>query len=560
MDRDAFRQRENSSVLLRLRRKTVPRAAEKWKYTAARVESDEPEAVEYLYTYLDRSTGLQVECRVKGFTDFDAVEWVLNFKNDSQANSASISQVKVVDLDFEYPQKGNFILHYADGSHVSKHDFHQRTKVLAPGDSLYMAPQGGRSSQVAFPFFNIESPAGQGVMVAVGWTGTWFADIAGKTDRSVTLASGMKYLDTYLYPQESIRTPSICLLFWKGDDRMVGHNRFRRFVMAHHTPKVDGKPAHFPESSSFNYGDPSPCNEYTCLTADYAIALIRRYKQFDIVPEVFWLDAGWYSQAADYKNHKNWANTVGNWTVDREKFPDGLKPVSDEAHKVGAKFMVWFEPERVIKGSQWAEEHPEWMLDAGTDAYLFDLGNPKALEWFCDQIGELIEQNGIDYYRQDFNMEPDIFWQKNDEPGRTGIREIRHIEGLYAFWDYLRQRFPGLLVDNCASGGRRIDLEATSRSAPMWQYRLQLRRTGRLPVPYLRAGDVPAAARHGRAEDRQVYVPFEPRHFGRLQLEDHQRLLVVLRNTGLHEGVPRSAALFLRRLLSADRFRRHHRR
>ena len=79
----------------------------KWKYTAARVESDEPEAVEYLYTYLDRSTGLQVECRVKGFTDFDAVEWVLNFKNDSQANSASISQVKVVDLDFEYPQKGN---------------------------------------------------------------------------------------------------------------------------------------------------------------------------------------------------------------------------------------------------------------------------------------------------------------------------------------------------------------------------------------------------------------------------------------------------------------------
>ena len=331
----------------------------KWKYTAARVESGEPEAVEYLYTYLDRSTGLQVECRVKGFTDFDAVEWVLNFKNDSQANSAPISQVKVVDLDFESPQKGDFILHYADGSHVSKHDFHQRTKVLAPGDSLYMAPQGGRSSQMAFPFFNIESPAGQGVMVAVGWTGTWFADIAGKTDRSVTLASGMKYLDTYLYPQESIRTPSICLLFWKGDDRMVGHNRFRRFVMAHHTPKVDGKPALFPESSSFNYGDPSPCNEYTCLTADYAIALIRRYKQFDIVPEVFWLDAGWYSQAADYKNHKNWANTVGNWTVDREKFPDGLKPVSDEAHKAGAKFMVWFEPERVIKGSQWAEEHPE---------------------------------------------------------------------------------------------------------------------------------------------------------------------------------------------------------
>ena len=56
-----------------------------------------------------------------------------------------------------------------------------------------------------------------------------------------------------------------------------------------------------------------------------------------------------------------------------------------------------------------------------------------------------------------------------NQPGRIGIPEIRHIEGLYAYWDSLLVKFPKLLIDNCASGGRRIDLETTSRSAPLWR-------------------------------------------------------------------------------------------
>jgi len=61
------------------------------------------------------------------------------------------------------------------------------------------------------------------------------------------------------------------------------------------------------------------------------------------------------------------------------------------------------------------------------------------------------------------------YWEASNKPGRIGIPEIRHIEGLYAYWDSLLVRFPKLLIDNCASGGRRIDLETTSRSAPLWR-------------------------------------------------------------------------------------------
>jgi Alpha-galactosidase len=442
----------------------------KWNFSAEPVAESEPGVVAYAYTWTDKRTKLEVVCQLKAYPAYNAVEWVLHFTNGGAADSPALQAVKVIDVDFRDDSSDRIMLHYADGTHVSKADFHPRKKVLAPGESLQISPESGRSSDNAFPFFNIESASGQGAMVAVGWSGTWYADFQGHAKNGVSLASGMKWLDTYLHTDESIRTPSICLLFWKGEDRMVGHNLFRRFIIEQQTPKINGKPARFPISASFNYGDPFPCNEYTCLTADYAVAIINRYKQFKLTPEVFWLDAGWYAHSGDVENNRNWSNTVGNWTIDSVRFPDGLKPISDAAHRAGAKFMVWFEPERVIKESDWGVNLRKWMLDAkGTDAYLFDLGNKEARDWLCRFIGDFMETNGIDYYRQDFNMTADNFWAENDEPGRRGIREIRHIEGLYAFWDYLLERFPESIVDNCASGGRRIDFESMKRSAPMWR-------------------------------------------------------------------------------------------
>ena len=133
--------------------------------------------------------------------------------------------------------------------------------------------------------------------------------------------------------------------------------------------------------------------------------------------------------------------------------------------------MVWFEPERVHVNTMFAKKHPEWLLSdpkKKTD-YIFNLANREARKWLSKYIGDMIEENGIDYYRQDFNIRPASFWALKDKPGRTGITEIRYIEGLYAYWDYLLDRFPNMLIDNCASGGRRLDLETISLSAPFWR-------------------------------------------------------------------------------------------
>ena len=440
-----------------------------WRWSRTAPASTDKNVVLRTFTYTDPRSGLEVVCDVKGYPEFRAVEWVLHFRNTSAENSGQLTRVKIADFDMVYPAAGALKIHYAEGNKISKADYAPRTAEFRTEQPLHIEPHGGRSSEEAFPFFNLESEASrQGVMVAVGWTGTWFADLEKRDPSRLTLAAGMLNTDLYLYPGEQIRTPSVALMFWSGD-RMNGHNRFRRLVLAHHSRKVDGSPF-YPLCSAFNYRDPQPCGEYSCLTADWAVAMVRRYSMFELTPDVFWLDAGWHTGAGDFRHGKSWANTTGNWTVDRERFPEGVKPVS------GAKFMVWFEPERVVKGTQWATEHKEWMLDTewpeGSEQstwYLFDLGNDEACDWLCKYYGDLIEENGIDYYRQDFNMLPAGYWRDADEPGRSGIKEIRHIENLYKFWDYLLERFPGLLIDNCASGGKRLDWESIGRSAPLWR-------------------------------------------------------------------------------------------
>ncbi len=100
---------------------------------------------------------------------------------------------------------------------------------------------------------------------------------------------------------------------------------------------------------------------------------------------------------------------------------------------------------------------------------LLNLGNPDAWKWLVEHVDKLITDNGIDLYRQDFNMDPLAFWRANDAEDRQGITEIKHVMGYLAYWDELRRRHPNMLIDSCASGGRRNDLETMRRAVPLWR-------------------------------------------------------------------------------------------
>jgi alpha-galactosidase len=171
------------------------------------------------------------------------------------------------------------------------------------------------------------------------------------------------------------------------------------------------------------------------------------------------MDAGWYP------NNGSWWST-GTWEVDKTRFPNGLKPISDHAHKKGVDIIVWFEPERILKGTWLFEKHPEWTLGNG-DLRLLNMGNPEAVNWVTDHISSVIKNEGIDFYRQDYNIDPLGYWQAADASDRQGITENHYVQGYLAYWDGLLARKPGMPIDTCASGGRRMDLETLRRSVPL---------------------------------------------------------------------------------------------
>ena len=227
------------------------------RHSLTRLPSTEGNQLRYVTTYTDSQTGLKVECEVKGWTDFGAVEWVLRFANTGSDLTPRISHVQTADITFRHPS-GTPILYYAEGSNASRSDFAPREQTLQTGDTLRMGPRGGRSSDGAFPFFNLQTSPAEGVMVAIGWTGTWQSSITALAGQRLQLKAGLKYLDAGLLPGEQIRTASVCLLFWQDGDRMAGHNRFRRFMLAHHSRQIGGKPVWYPMFGGFNWVTPLP--------------------------------------------------------------------------------------------------------------------------------------------------------------------------------------------------------------------------------------------------------------------------------------------------------------
>ena len=103
---------------------------------------------------------------------------------------------------------------------------------------------------------------------------------------------------------------------------------------------------------------------------------------------------------------------------------------------------------------------------------MWNLADEEAFTYYCEYLLNSMKENGVTVYRQDFNFAPLGYWQNADRDfydGRTGICENHYVTNLYRYLDYLTENIDGLIIDNCASGGKRLDLEMAFRSIPFWR-------------------------------------------------------------------------------------------
>lgn len=427
----------------------------------------------------DGNGAIKTTLEVKKHEKFDAVEWVVWYENTSEQNSGILSEIKDIDAVLPLPEyvhefMGNRYTSEApkviwtqglvEGESYSYDDarsaeeFSYHTKYFYNKDVKYTFENGeGRCSDEIMPFFEVACK-GKGYIVAVGWTGSWTATLQ-REDEGIRFKAGLRYAEFYLKPGEKVRGASILVMQYdENDDR---YNKFRDLMWAEYTPKALVKQRHGLLANLF----------WGSLPSDEMINRIKRFRENGVEFDEYWIDAAWNGKKAksDCNFDSIWADEVGDWEVKLDAHPDGFLDVVAEAEKSGAGFMLWFDTEKAAKVAPIAKEHPEWFIDADDVYLLADFSKKEVRDYYYEILRNHIKTLNIRCYRQDFNCTPDIFWKKADEENRRGITEIYHILGMYELWDKLIAEFPDLIIDNCASGGRRIDIETLRRSLMLYK-------------------------------------------------------------------------------------------
>ena len=430
---------------------------------------------EHILLWTDSQSGLSVRCVIIAYRDFPTIEWTLYFKNSGKSDTPIIADIQALDtwiqrasgdadskpvilqgvLIGQNAKTREFVLHHQTGSPCLASDYQPFETVLPPHASKRINTRGGRPTNSDLPYFNV-AWQDQGMLLVLGWSGQWAAQFERDAGNGLHVRAGQEGTHFKLHPGEEVRSPKSVVQFYEGD-WIHGQNIWRRWMLAHNMPRPHGQ---LPKPLTGTCID----GQFTGMRS-HARAQIEAMDQMmgmDLPLTHWWIDAGWYEC-------REWPQ-VGNWRVDQTRYPHGIREVFDEAHKRGLQTVLWFEPERVRPDTDLDQQHPEWLLKSdGKPNRLLNLGDEAARAWITERVDALIVSQGVDVYRQDFNFDPLEYWRANDAPDRKGITEVKYVTGYLAYWDELRRRHPDMLIDTCASGGRRNDLETLARSVPLLQ-------------------------------------------------------------------------------------------
>ena len=416
---------------------------------------------QHTLTYRDPGTGLVLRCVGIQYSDFPTVEWTLYFRNAGDKETPILADICPLDIQVEAtaaegPAKpaGEFRLHHHIGSPCSVEDYRPLEAVLARGTAKRITAAGGRPTNSHLSYFNLQRPGDEGLIIVVGWPGQWAADFLVTRRAACESAPARKLRDFKLLPGEEIRTPLMVLQFWKGD-RLRAQNIWRRWMIAHNVPRLGGKlPPLLLSASSSYYFD-------TC-TAPIHIAEVllrpvpgRRHEARLLVD-----GRGLVSMRPDRLAEDGHLGSRHAAVPERPARDQRPRPAQGR------------ENHRLVRAGTGPCRHVAGRTPSGMDSRRrqgrpSELGPPGSLgvagqsrRQAARRAGHRSVSSGLQY-RSPHQV------ARRRRADRQGMTEIKHVMGYLAYWDELRRRHPEMLIDTCASGGRRNDLETLRRAVPL---------------------------------------------------------------------------------------------
>ncbi len=406
-------------------------------------------------TVSHKKSDIAVTVEATIYEDNASCDWTVFIKNEGEENSPVVSKFYGADCTLPTGEKAD--VYFSQGSFAEADDFEMMKSELALLPMVYSA-NGGRTESF-LPYFNIHGKD-SGAVLAVGWSGQWYTSLS-QTLNGTKVKAKQENLKGYLLPGEEVRSPLISLTFYKSDNALKGFNDYRQYIMDCVCPEGTKQVA------TTGIGV-----EVAGTTEEQIIQNVKNIpEEWTHSLDYAWVDAGWYPL------RNNWSDSVGNWYADPARFPDGFGEISELLEERGMGLLLWYEIERCCKDTATYNEcikHDGWLIlnPDNDEANVVNFANEECFKYITDFMLESLRYNGVKCFRMDSNFTPLPRWEQADkqwEDGRKGITENRYVTNLYRFFDTLLEEIPGLTIDNCASGGKRLDIEMARRSIPLWR-------------------------------------------------------------------------------------------
>jgi len=402
--------------------------------------TDESQAETLEITLVDKATGMEVTLFYTVFEDLPIITRSAKFYNNSNV-FLKLNRALSMSLDIH---GSNFDLIQLPGAWGREQET-RRSSIVRGIHKL--DSKRGTTSHTYQPFIGLAKPetneeTGEIYGFHFIYSGEFIGNIEVDAFDSTRIQMGInpEHFQWDLRPNKSFQTPEVVLTY--SDKGLNGMSRNFHYLYQNHLIRGQYQYKERPilfnhwESTRFNY------TEKTLLEmADEAS---------NLGIELFVIDDGWFGK------RENETSSLGDWYVNTDKLPSGLKYLSDAVHEKGMKFGLWLEPEMISEDSELYRKHPDWHIHTperpfsrGRNQLILDFSRKEVRENILQQLKTILDNVSIDYIKWDYN--------RNMTELIYGETAHRYILGLYEILEELTASYPNILFENCSGGGGRFD-------------------------------------------------------------------------------------------------------
>jgi len=362
------------------------------------------------------------------------------------------------------PPDRSYQLHYLTGRWAG--EWQLQSEELKAGKRVIESRRGSTGNE-ANPWFAIDrlgasdETHGPVWFGELGWSGSWRFTIERTSSDQCRVVGGLNPFDFgyQLSPGESLETPPFFAAFTDaglGEAWRILH-RFQLEQVLPRSPKAPLRPVLYNswEATEFNVDEAGQ------------MALAEKAARLGV--ERFVVDDGWFGQRNN--DHAG----LGDWYVNPQKFPHGLKPLIDRVHSLGMDFGLWVEPEMVNPDSDLYRKHPDWVMNfpgrprtEGRNQLVLNLARDDVKDYIFSWLDRLVTDNDIALLKWDYNRN----WSEPGWPEAPLADQkkiwVRYVQNLYEILDRLRGKHPRLEIEGCSGGGARVDLGMLRRVDQVW--------------------------------------------------------------------------------------------